>query len=37
MREFEEDIDYKMVKELSEFVADYIIEQIKGKLTRFNP
>lgn len=37
MWEFEDDIDHKVVKELSEFVANYIIEQIKEKLIYFRP
>ena len=37
MWKFEDDIDHKVVKELSEFVANYIIEQIKEKLNYFNP
>ena len=38
MWEFKDDIvDHKIVKELSEFVANYIIEQIKEKLNHFNP
>lgn len=32
MGEFEKDIDYKVVKELSKFIADYIIGQIKEKI-----
>ena len=37
MWEFEDYIDHKVVKELSEFVANYIIEQIKEELNYFNP
>lgn len=37
MWEFNEDIDERVVKELSSFVANIIIEQIKEKLNHFNP
>ena len=37
MWEFEDNIDHKVVKELSEFVANCIIEQIKEKLKDFQP
>jgi len=32
MWEFEDNIDHKVVKELSEFVANYIVTQIKQLL-----
>ena len=37
MWEFKDDIDHKVVKELSEFVVNCIIEQIKEKLNHFRP
>ena len=38
MWEFKDDIvDHKVVKDLSAFVVNCIIEQIKEKLNHFNP
>ena len=36
MWDFEEKVDKKVVKELSEFISSYIVEQVKKAIT-FNP